>query len=229
MVVADPDKSLLIVCENGYGKRTLIGPGALPEEDVSAADEPSAADAVEADEAADEALPTDADTTLDADSEDAGDEPADGSDVDVTEARLTFRRQRRGGKGLRGIRATRRNGKVVDILAVSDDDEVLMVTAGGKIQRLRACDISQIGRDTQGVRVIRLDEGDTLVSCAAIAGQQIAAAEIEAAEIDPPGSGDAAQVAPGNSSDGDSDGDGDSDSDSDGDGDGDAVESPETT
>jgi DNA gyrase subunit A len=57
---------------------------------------------------------------------------------------------------------------VIDILAVADDDEVLMVTAAGKIQRVRASDISQVGRNTQGVRIIRLDEGDKLASLARI-------------------------------------------------------------
>ncbi len=79
-----------------------------------------------------------------------------------------YRRQRRGGKGLRDIRTTARNGKVIDIVAVSDGDEVIMVTARGKIQRVHARDISVIGRNTQGVRIIRLDEGDTLVSLARI-------------------------------------------------------------
>jgi DNA gyrase subunit A len=57
---------------------------------------------------------------------------------------------------------------VIDVVAVSADDEVLMVTAAGKIQRIRARDVSQVGRNTQGVRVIRLDEGDKLVSIACI-------------------------------------------------------------
>ncbi len=47
----------------------------------------------------------------------------------------------------------------------------IMITARGKIQRVRASDISQIGRNTQGVRIIRLDEGDTLVSLARIPAQ----------------------------------------------------------
>jgi DNA gyrase subunit A len=86
-----------------------------------------------------------------------------------------YRRQRRGGKGLRDIKTTERNGKVVDAMAVRDDDEVLFVTAKGKIQRLRASDISTIGRNTQGVRIMKLDEGDTLASCAVIASEDIEA------------------------------------------------------
>ena len=84
-----------------------------------------------------------------------------------------YRRQRRGGKGVRDIKTTKRNGRVVEVLSVIDSDEVLMVTSRGKIQRIRASDINTIGRNTQGVRIIRLDEGDTLVSCAVIPGDVI--------------------------------------------------------
>ena len=81
---------------------------------------------------------------------------------------MQYRRQGRGGKGVRDIKTTARNGKAVDIVAVTDADEVLMVTASGKIQRLRAGDISVIGRNTQGVRIIRLEDDDKLVSMACI-------------------------------------------------------------
>jgi len=72
----------------------------------------------------------------------------------------------------------------VDVLSVTDDDEVLMVTSRGKIQRIRAADINTIGRNTQGVRIIRLDEGDSLASCAVIPGDVVveAAAKAAAAE-----------------------------------------------
>ena len=51
---------------------------------------------------------------------------------------MKYRRRRRGGKGLRDIKTTARNGKVVDVFCVSDSDEVLMVTSRGKIQHIRA-------------------------------------------------------------------------------------------
>lgn len=108
--------------------------------------------------------------------EDASNEAME-SGEDEGEASVTsnnqYRRQRRGGKGVRDIKTTARNGKVVDVLSVIDSDEVLMVTSRGKIQRIRASDINIIGRNTQGVRIIRLDEGDTLVSCAVIPGDVI--------------------------------------------------------
>ena len=87
----------------------------------------------------------------------------------------------RGGKGLRDIKTTTRNGRVVDVLSVADDDEVLMVTSRGKIQRVRASDISTIGRNTQGVRIIRLDDGDSLTSCAVIPGDVVVEAAAKAA------------------------------------------------
>ena len=58
-----------------------------------------------------------------------------------------------------------------------------MVTSRGKIQRIRASDINTIGRNTQGVRIIRLDEGDTLVSCAVIPGDVIDEEAARAAAI----------------------------------------------
>jgi DNA gyrase subunit A len=163
LVVADPEMTLLTVCENGYGKRTPFGPGILDESeeaaigaDASGGDESAAEEAGEppiAESAAEEEVPEG----------EEGDDAAAGYS-----GTQRYRRQRRGGKGLRDIRTTERNGRVIDIVAVADDDEVIMITARGKIQRVHASDISQIGRNTQGVRIIRLDEEDTLVSLARI-------------------------------------------------------------
>ena len=50
------------------------------------------------------------------------------------------------------------------VVSVRDDDELLMMTARGKIQRIVAGDVSSIGRNTQGVRIMSLDEGDTLAA-----------------------------------------------------------------
>ena len=75
-----------------------------------------------------------------------------------------YRTQRRGGKGLRDIKAGERNGKVVSIVRVNEDDELLMMTARGKIQRIKVSDLSVIGRNTQGVRIMSLDEADSLAA-----------------------------------------------------------------
>jgi DNA gyrase subunit A len=87
-----------------------------------------------------------------------------GSEEGETSSSARYRTQRRGGKGLRDIKATQRNGRVIGIVRVDDDDEVLMMTARGKIQRIACHEISVIGRNTQGVRIMSLDEGDTLAA-----------------------------------------------------------------
>ena len=94
----------------------------------------------------------------------------DEADVEETEngegytGQRCYRAQRRGGKGLRDIKTTPRNGPVIGIVRVRDEDELLMMTARGKIQRVRVSDISIVGRNTQGVRIMNLDSGDTLVA-----------------------------------------------------------------
>lgn len=150
MVVAREEMDLLTVCENGFGKRTPFG---RPEQ----GDDADGADDVPEEPAGEIAEGT----------------PAGEEGGEAVRSGMSFRRQRRGGKGLRNIKTTDRNGKVVDITAVSDDDEVLMITAGGIIQRIRAGEISRIGRNTQGVRIIRLDEGDKLVSLARVPPEEV--------------------------------------------------------
>lgn len=105
MVVTDGTGSLLTVCENGYGKRTLV------EE---------------------------------------------------------YRLQSRGGKGIIDIKTSDRNGKVVNVLAVADDDEVMMITKDGQIVRTNVGGVSIVGRNTQGVRCIALNGDDKLVGVARI-------------------------------------------------------------
>jgi DNA gyrase subunit A len=166
LVVADPQMTLLTVCENGYGKRTPFGPGIVDETEEAEIE----ADAAKVDDAAEESEAVSPEEPV---AESLADEGVpEGEEGDEAAAGYSgnqrYRRQRRGGKGLRDIRTTERNGKVIDIVAVADADEVIMITARGKIQRVHASDISQIGRNTQGVRIIRLDDEDTLVSLARI-------------------------------------------------------------
>ncbi len=70
----------------------------------------------------------------------------------------------RGGKGVINIKTTERNGNVVYIKPVSDTDEILVMTKSGQAIRIPVEQISKIGRNTQGVRIMRLDEGDKVVS-----------------------------------------------------------------
>ncbi len=80
-----------------------------------------------------------------------------------------YRLQRRGGQGVITIRTTVRNGKVVRVAQVVDDDQVMLITDGGKVLRCPVKGISTMGRATQGVRVMNLDSGERLVSMARLA------------------------------------------------------------
>jgi DNA gyrase subunit A len=75
-----------------------------------------------------------------------------------------YRLQGRGGSGIINIRTTARNGVVVGATEIADEDQVLMITAYGKIIRMDASGISRIGRATQGVRLIQMEEGDSVVA-----------------------------------------------------------------
>ncbi|HEV7221484.1 MAG TPA: DNA gyrase C-terminal beta-propeller domain-containing protein, partial [Pirellulales bacterium] len=158
MVVADPEATLLTVCQNGYGKRTFFGPN-NPEAASSelAGDEAGGSEAggSEAGEPEEDEIHAEA-AGEEHEGEEAGEEGANSGQ--------RYRTQRRGGKGLRDIKTTDRNGPVVSIASVRDDDELLMMTARGKIQRIVAGEISVIGRNTQGVRIMTLDDDDTLAA-----------------------------------------------------------------
>ena len=109
MVLARPGRSLLTVCEHGFGKRTNL-------ED--------------------------------------------------------YRAQNRGGKGLINIKTTDRNGKVVALKAVAPDDDLMLISAHGIIMRTGLSELRDIGRNTQGVKLIRLDEGDKLVAVARVVKEE---------------------------------------------------------
>jgi DNA gyrase subunit A len=91
-----------------------------------------------------------------------------GKRTDLEEYRL----QSRGGYGTINIQTSDRNGKVVGIAYVNDDDEVLLISQQGMILRTRVGDIRKIGRATQGVRLIDMEEGDMVVSVAKLAEKE---------------------------------------------------------
>jgi len=79
-----------------------------------------------------------------------------------------YRVTRRGGKGIITVRNTPRNGPVVALLEVVDDDELMIMTIRGQIIRLPVKGVSVMGRNTQGVRLITLDEGDKVAGVARV-------------------------------------------------------------
>jgi len=106
MIVADDEATLLLACENGYGKRTLVS---------------------------------------------------------------EFPCKGRGAMGVIGIQTSDRNGAVVGAAQVIDDDDLLLITNGGTMVRTPCQDISVLGRNTQGVTLIRLTDGEQLVRVDAVA------------------------------------------------------------
>ncbi len=79
-----------------------------------------------------------------------------------------YRSQGRGGKGIITIKTTEKNGKVIGMAQVSQDDEILLITSNGKVLRIRTRDISVQGRNTQGVRLFDIEAGDKVVSFAKV-------------------------------------------------------------
>ena len=86
-----------------------------------------------------------------------------------------YRLQNRGGQGIITIRTSERNGDVVGVAQVVDDDEVMLITDGGKVLRCRVSGISTMGRATQGVRLMDLEAREKIVSVARLAEREDAA------------------------------------------------------
>ncbi|MGE3821336.1 MAG: DNA gyrase subunit A [Isosphaeraceae bacterium] len=88
-----------------------------------------------------------------------------------------YRSQKRGGKGLIDIKTTDRNGPVVAIAKVTDLDEVMITTTGGILIRTTVDEIRLIGRNTQGIRIIRVEEGDEVSSLAKLPEEELTTPE----------------------------------------------------
>jgi len=86
-----------------------------------------------------------------------------------------YRVTSRGGKGVINLKSTDRNGPVVAALQVREDSDVMIITGQGKVIRVHAGEIREAGRSTQGVRLLRLEEGDRVSAAAAILEEEEAA------------------------------------------------------
>jgi DNA gyrase subunit A len=156
MVVADAQGYLLAVCEKGYGKRTPFGAnvaGVEPADAEAEAEEPAEEPAAEAGEAA----------------------GAEGEGV-RERGQMRYRKQKRGGKGLHDIRTGERNGLVVGTLSVRDGDDIMLMTTQGMVNRTHVDEIRVVGRNTLGVRIMNLNEGDRIASIAKVAREETAVA-----------------------------------------------------
>jgi len=80
-----------------------------------------------------------------------------------------FSAQKRGGSGVIAIQTSERNGAAIGAVQVSDDDEIMLITNGGILVRTKVKDVSVVGRNTQGVRLIKLGEGEKLTQVECVA------------------------------------------------------------
>jgi DNA gyrase subunit A len=98
-----------------------------------------------------------------------------------------YRVQNRGGQGIITIRTTARNGDVVGVIQVLDDDQVMLITDGGQVLRCRVSSISTMGRATQGVRLMDLEAPEKIVSVARLAEREDASGtEVQPSEVAEP-------------------------------------------
>jgi DNA gyrase subunit A len=142
VVVNDPEKEqILVVAELGYGKRSPI---IVADDDVSDGD---TEDIVE------DTVETTDESTSDGDGEE---------EIEVDNRKFVFRLTNRGGKGVRSMKVTEKTGKVVSMLPANDDLDLIVISENGIIIRQEMKKINIIGRNTQGVRLIRLDAGDRI-------------------------------------------------------------------
>jgi len=165
MVVADPDGFLLTLCENGYGKRTPFGAN----EPLAIEGEP-APDAEAEDVAESIAVETEGD-----------EESEEGA---AEKGGMRYRKQRRGGKGVKDVKVTAKNGPCIGIAAVRHGDEIMVITVQGMVVRTKVDDIRIVGRNTQGVKVMTPSEGDKIIALAKLAPG--AAEEVKPADPEQP-------------------------------------------
>ena len=79
-----------------------------------------------------------------------------------------YRLTARGGKGVINMKCGPKVGKVIAILSVKEDTDLMIITRDGKIIRLESSEIRQAGRSTQGVRLVRMEEGDQVAAASVI-------------------------------------------------------------
>lgn len=87
-----------------------------------------------------------------------------GKRSDIADYRIT----RRGGKGVITVKTGEKNGKLIALMEVNDNDELVIISAKGMVIRQSLKDIRVMGRNTQGVRVIRMKEGDAIADIAKV-------------------------------------------------------------
>lgn len=95
-----------------------------------------------------------------------------------------YTRHGRGTKGMISIQTSERNGKVVSALLVNDNDEIILLNSAGKLVRTRVNEIRVMGRNTQGVRLISMDQGVTVIGVERVTENDDGSAEDETKQLE---------------------------------------------
>ncbi len=93
-----------------------------------------------------------------------------------------YRTQTRGGKGIINVKTTKRNGKVVAIMQVTDDSGLLIITAQGKLIRVKASGIRRVGRSSQGVKLINIPAEDRVAAATLVESEKVEDSPLEPGE-----------------------------------------------
>ncbi|MCX6591268.1 MAG: DNA gyrase subunit A [Acidobacteria bacterium] len=88
-----------------------------------------------------------------------------------------YREQTRGGKGVINMKVTKKTGEVVSILSVKDESEVIVITKDGKLIRTDTGEIRKSGRSSQGVRVVRMEDGDVVAAASVVPDSEVVEGE----------------------------------------------------
>ncbi|HZZ81706.1 MAG TPA: DNA gyrase subunit A [Gemmataceae bacterium] len=118
--------------------------------------------------------------------EEAETETTEAAEGEETRSGMRYRKQKRGGKGLRDIRTSDRNGPVIGVASVREDDDIMLITIQGMVNRTHIREIRLIGRNTQGVRIMNLNEGDRIASIAKVAQEDAGATPEPETPTSPP-------------------------------------------
>ena len=97
---------------------------------------------------------------------------------------IQYRTQTRGGKGVLTMRCTDKTGKMVNIMEVVDSDDLIVITNSGVLMRQPVSEIRAIGRVTQGVRLVKLDDGTTISSITRVLSEEEATSKKENKDVE---------------------------------------------
>jgi DNA gyrase subunit A len=164
MAVVTEESRLLTITENGYGKLSVVGKKG----------------AAETEEATPEELPEEGEEVVEAEPEpEPVEEELEEAEGNGREERDMYRKTRRGGRGVKALRITEKNGNVVAVLPASEDDEIIIASSSGDVMRTTVAEFRVTSRLTVGVKAKRLKEGEKVIAVERLVGAKEEEAVVE--------------------------------------------------